>query len=88
MSAQAAISALCSALTPELLDLVCDAFAAVTVVNPGEQNMVDLSKAALFDAHFARRSGTMYKWIKQCLEWEYESFLSELRMGENAEPQT
>lgn len=69
------IGSVCTQLDPDTFDLVCDTFAAVTVVN----DQVLLDQGPRFDLHFAQRFGTMLKWLKFCLETEYASFLDALR---------
>ena len=61
-------------LSEDLLTDLCNAFGAVTQIG----GLPEIADERGFDDHFSGRIFTMYKWLFECLKWEYSDFLSGL----------
>jgi len=59
-------------LDEALVDDLCDAFAQETQID----GVPLIADARRFDEHFSGKIWSMYKWLFECLKWEYEDFLS------------
>lgn len=79
IEAENTLEKLCSSLTDEHLDFLCDTLAAATRFSPEDnpKNVEWLLKDQ-FDDHFSGRYGAMMKWLKASVETNYVNFFEEL----------
>ncbi len=75
-----ALRAFAESGSDEDIDYLCDSFAAVTKVKTplanGHEIELDLGKQ--FDDHFRGHYGEMIAWLMFAIEYNFESFLSEM----------